>query len=262
MTESIGYLRLVDDLRAAQEREAAEHGMTVDEYGAECERKRIRKLHTQAAWKLGEHAEAIARKHTRTAEDSRRIVEGDFRGWDKKPLTQAFAWFKSRAPFLVLAGGTGNGKTTAAIAVACHWARRGIYRPSDFARKKVPEHRLHDIDALPQKPLIVKGGNLHLHVHPKYDERKMGYAPEALWTPFLVIDELGGTSPEPYRTAAAVEEVFDTRNRDGLRTIATTNLNAESLRKLYGERVYDRIREGGHIAPIKAQSHRKAWRAK
>lgn len=81
----------------------------------------------------------------------------------------------------------------------------------------------------------------------------------------LVIDDLG-TEKFPFtyygQTANPLEEMLEIRyrlsfNRDHTRTIVTTNLTDEEIRRRYGYRIYDRMNEMFAVVTIHGDSLRK-----
>lgn len=64
--------------------------------------------------------------------------------------------------------------------------------------------------------------------------------------PELVLDDLGAEYwDEAGAFQANLDSLIDARYRDYRRTIITTNVNLQEFRRRYGERIYDRLRDGG-----------------
>jgi DNA replication protein DnaC len=55
----------------------------------------------------------------------------------------------------------------------------------------------------------------------------------------------------------ALASIVDARYAACLKTIMTTNLNAERFKATYGERIADRIRESGRFRDVAGQSVRR-----
>jgi DNA replication protein DnaC len=79
----------------------------------------------------------------------------------------------------------------------------------------------------------------------RYDEEAMN---KLLRTPRLVIDDLGGEYLDKGGFyASLLDELINERQSSSRPTIMTTNLAAEAFKARYGERIVDRIREGGRF---------------
>lgn len=74
----------------------------------------------------------------------------------------------------------------------------------------------------------------------------------------LVLDDVGAEySDQRGALQSKLDRIIDARYREYRRTIITTNLSANDFRERYGERLFDRLREGGRWESIKAQSMRR-----
>lgn len=133
------------------------------------------------------------------------------------------------APCLVLLGGTGSGKTVAAL----HAIRR--LEAGSFAR--APE----------------LGGA----VRPTFDERKLGQRElDPRSVRLLVIDDLGAEQLTP-RFAEALFLAIDARQDVSRRTIITSNLGKEDFRPRYDARVIDRLNAIARVASLGGDSLRQ-----
>lgn len=73
----------------------------------------------------------------------------------------------------------------------------------------------------------------------------------------LVVDDLGAEySDKAGFMQVMIDALIDTRYSEYLPTLITTNLNAKSFRDRYGERVADRMREGGAFFEFQEKSMR------
>ncbi len=137
---------------------------------------------------------------------------------------------------LALLGKVGTGKTHLACAITIELMRKtgkqAYYRTvRDMIRevratwhRDAPETEANVIDRLTQAPL-------------------------------LVLDEVGvmtGTDNE----MLILFDVLDGRYREGLPTIVSSNLNRQGLQDTLGERMYDRLRDGGKVLVFDWASHR------
>lgn len=74
----------------------------------------------------------------------------------------------------------------------------------------------------------------------------------------LVLDDLGDEFPDGAGFHAhTLRQLIAGRHRDGLATIATTNLDRGQVAKRYGERIADRLGEGGAWLDCPGESLRK-----
>ena len=74
-------------------------------------------------------------------------------------------------------------------------------------------------------------------------------------TRLLVIDDLGAEYASPVWDMLLFE-LLDTRHGDCLPTVLTTNLGKEKLRERYGQRLAERVREGGAAVFLNGESMR------
>jgi DNA replication protein DnaC len=90
---------------------------------------------------------------------------------------------------------------------------------------------------------------------PKYDDGAMG---RLLQTGRLVVDDMGVEFiDERGAYQSLLDEVINDRYANRRPTLLTTNLDAESFKARYGERIADRIRECGKFVSVGAASMRK-----
>ena len=75
----------------------------------------------------------------------------------------------------------------------------------------------------------------------------------------LVIDDLGVEYADAGGSVQAkLDSLIDARYRDYRRTIITTNLNRAAFEIRYGERIYDRLRDGGAFFEAASESQRES----
>jgi IstB-like ATP binding protein len=129
---------------------------------------------------------------------------------------------------IVLSGGVGAGKTSA----ACWWLR-------ERARRGVAGWFM-------TAALLARW--------PRYDVGEMA---RLLRIDALVIDDLGTEYMDDKGNFMAIlDEVIDSRTANEKQTLVTTNLGVEAFRERYKDRVADRIRESGRFLSVSAPSRR------
>ena len=139
-------------------------------------------------------------------------------------LATARAWLAGDRAILVLAGGKGVGKTTAASWIASQSPGASF----------LDAWRLMRVDT--------------------YDEATMSRLERC---PLLVLDDMGGEYADAKgKLASLVDGLVNARYADMRRTVVTTNLPAAQFKARYGERVADRIREVGVFVELKGESLR------
>lgn len=146
--------------------------------------------------------------------ERRLFAEGRFRATEL--AAQAVdAFMASGKTFLVLLGGPGTGKTSA----ACHalTKQRGFY-----------------VEALTLK------------YSSPWDEEGAKLLHRARSTPLLVLDEVRESPPDE-RWAEKLEYLLNGRHSADRRTILTTNLDKERLRGVVGPRVWDRFADSASL---------------
>lgn len=128
--------------------------------------------------------------------------------------------------FCLLKGGTGVGKTVAAVAA--------------MAAVLLADER-DDLPCLFVR--AVEGARLGL-----YDAEDKALVGQMIKATVLVVDDLGAefmSEGSIWRTI--LDEVIDTRYGDRATTILTTNLDSAAFKARYGERISDRIRHAGIV---------------
>lgn len=215
---------------------------------------------------FGSHAEQMAHEHEqeearkRSAELAERLVKGPARRaklcktlegrmsdkllaeieadtsklWPTKAWRAVQSWLVSPFPALVLCGGTGSGKTIAAI--------RAMLEDT---------HRAQFVRALHLGP----------HFQPWSWEADLRLAPLDVTCGFLVVDDLGDESVTDGRSMRALQEIGDARQSIRRRTAYTSNFTAEKFRAHYQEhapRFLSRLKATARIATIDDIDHRGA----
>lgn len=142
-------------------------------------------------------------------------------------------WARAGSWCLLLLGGVGCGKSTAAAAHAVEFTKAN------------PKSRL------PVWARAVEASRMSAFGDSAEDRF-------ASWreAPLLVMDDLG-TELMTATWQQALDDVLDWRYQHSLPTILPTNLAAEEFKKRYGERITDRIREGGTVRELAAKSMRR-----
>jgi len=167
------------------------------------------------------------------------------------------------ADILVLSGSPGCGKTIAAALWVFHFVNdpaRWTFDNKIEKPVKKGQVRYVDVEGLnrprfiAQTPIWVTAARLSRQ--DRYDEDSMS---ELLTTDHLVVDDLGGEYLDKNGFyIGLLDELVNEREANKRPTIFTTNLNAKAFHDRYGERIYDRIKEGGRFIACGTSSMRKA----
>lgn len=75
------------------------------------------------------------------------------------------------------------------------------------------------------------------------------------YAPLLVLDEIGVQSGSD-NELAILFDVLDGRYREALPTVVISNLNRQGLQEAIGERLFDRLRDGGKVVVFDWESYR------
>lgn len=139
-------------------------------------------------------------------------------------------WLAGDAPWLVLCGSKGTGKTVAATWAVAEVIRRGdtaaFRRASEIARLSSFEVGAAELGSLARVGLFA-------------------------------LDELGAENLTDH-ARGQLHELLDRRHESPrLRTVVTTNLRASALAERIGERLVDRIKQGGGFREISGASLRE-----
>lgn len=151
--------------------------------------------------------------------------------------TAALVASRGAVDFLVLSGGPGCGKTVASVA----WIAAYVSDPKLWGKDAIYGSRRPEF--IGTAPIWITAARLARC--DRYDE---SYMTKLLRTPRLVVDDLGGEYLDKGGFyASLLDEIVNERQAESKPTIMTTNLNAEAFKERYGERIIDRIREGGRF---------------
>lgn len=154
------------------------------------------------------------------------------------PLEETIAIHASSgsSEFLVLSGGPGCGKTVAAVCWLLEYVADPKKWQKDANDKRVPVFT-------GTRPIWVTAAKLARC--DRYDEEAMT---RLLRNPRLVIDDLGGEYLDKGGFyASMLDEIVNERQAESKPTIMTTNLDAAGFTARYGQRIVDRLREGGRF---------------
>lgn len=184
-------------------------------------------LHFQACGVPASLAEASA---------AGRVLSGD-----TYPAMEAMRDWTTRpgAVFLLLAGGVGSGKTTAAVETLRLARSQAWLMDSDGA--VFSSWRFDS-----SKGLFVSAVDLE-------EKAPWSFDGDALWkrcrtVRLLVVDDLGSeTQNEKSPFISAFQDLVRRRHAEELKTVITTNVDGVTFKKRYGARVLDRITERGVV---------------
>lgn len=141
-------------------------------------------------------------------------------------------WIASSYPAIILAGGTGAGKTVAAVRLACE---------------------------LTCSVQFIKAARVGAHFERWSSDREDKIAPLGLGVDVLIVDDLGMESLDDRRSLPALEEICDARQSARTRTIFTTNLTAEQYGARYSERMRSRLfQSAGVLTTVRTRDLRRA----
>lgn len=143
---------------------------------------------------------------------------------DTHALSMARRWLASDSPSLVMHGGTGCGKTFAAMwLVATH--ERGAAFVRGHALARWPAWKEPILEADEECPWRVNLRTVSL----------------------LLVDDVGGEQ-QADTIRATLQDLLDHRLDNGLRTVITTNLGMQEFGERYGAPMMSRIKLGGIVS--------------
>jgi DNA replication protein DnaC len=150
---------------------------------------------------------------------------------DTPALLSVRAWLKTDSWCLVLGGTFGVGKShAAAVAVRDRYYDTGIYSRCWWSAAE-----------------IARAGN--------YDREAF----EEITRGFLVIDDLGAEYGDRSGSfLSQLGDIINERQSNERKTIITTNLDASPFKARYGDRIIERIREGGVFEGVGGPNLRRA----
>lgn len=139
-------------------------------------------------------------------------------------------WLTSGKCWLVLLGGTGTGKTTAAA-----WALGEVVKQRESAEARTASRlaRMSGFDEGARE--LERLSNVSL----------------------LVVDDIGAEAQTSWGQGL-LSELLDNRHQGFKKTILTSNLGQEPFKARVGERMVDRIREDGRVVVLGGKSMRRA----
>jgi DNA replication protein DnaC len=198
-------------------------------------RGELERLRAEAQTRAAREAHArlvLEQVGSRVSDDvARRLVAGE--GLDDTPAHVAVRdWLASDRPTLVLSGGTGVGKTVAAV------------------RAMMTRTRVQFIRAL----------RIGAHFERWASDRESNVVALDLGADLLVVDDLGQEPIEDRRAMPAIEEVLDSRQSERTRTLITTNLDADAIRDRYSERIRSRLAQNAKLFAVPGDDRRRVRR--
>lgn len=200
---------------------AAEHAALMRETDA------IQRMESEKALALAEKGRAKANLRAMAGD---RVGDALATSTETPALLSARAWWPSTSWCLALIGDLGVGKSVGAGWIALQALEAG------------KTARWLDARDAAVSPIFGTEGSTRAHRAREVD--------------LLVIDDLGAGAPsEAWK--AWVEAILGYRHAREFRTVVTSNANAEKFKALVGERMVDRIREGGVVKDFGGASLRK-----
>lgn len=195
---------IVAEMRELHDRRARDLGITPDELD---ERNRL----ADEARKHAAERDRWMRSYCHDVAEKvlAEVWDGPVR--DEAPLVAARKWWGSNVPMLILCGTTGTGKTVAAVSLVREHGGE-IVRAIDLARR----------------------------IDPWSDEIKRGVRELRLDAHLSVLDDLGAETDNS-RAKEALYRYVEARLRTGARTVITANMPKADFRRLYGDRIADRL---------------------
>lgn len=162
--------------------------------------------------------------------------------------TDATRAVEGASDILVLSGGPGCGKTVAAAV----WISVFVKDEKNWSKANDPDLCIHP-KMICKTPVWVTAAKLSRWE--RYESAEMA---KLLHASRLVIDDLGGEFLDKGGFyASLLDEIVNERQGASRPTVMTTNLDASAFKERYGERIVDRIREGGRFVGCGNQSLRK-----
>lgn len=159
-----------------------------------------------------------------------RAERGEPRRFDQtEAAVAARAFVESRKSMLLLFGGVGAGKSTAAA-----WT---------LLRARSVGNEPHEITLDPTRGMFVRATELARMS--KFDDG--GEWARVLRVRWLVVDDLGVENMGDF-WAERINELLDVRYGDRLRTVLTANKSRDEFKAIYGDRIVSRIRDDGLVA--------------
>jgi DNA replication protein DnaC len=143
---------------------------------------------------------------------------------------------------LLLSGPKGTGKTVAAVKLA-HEALAAAMARSPERTREDPARAVLFLRAC----TFARGS--------AYGTEAAATLERVTSTRLLVLDDLGAELSSPVWEMLLFEAI-DTRHGDMLPTVITTNLGPQALLKRYGERLTERVCEGGAVVQLNGESMR------
>lgn len=155
-------------------------------------------------------------------------IAGWLLGLDERPTMRAARRYLAQdsLPVLFLAGKTEAGKTQAAVEVLADWVRRHPWNAQPSGRTA---------------PLAVYLQASELAAFRRFQDGGEAVLRELMAAPVLVLDDVG-TEVATGIGNALLYDVVCARHGNNRRTVVTTNLGPEELKRDYDERVLRRLR--------------------
>lgn len=153
-------------------------------------------------------------------------------------------WFNHSNGFFIFIGKPGCGKTTLAIALGNYY----------LEMKK--ELQLQEFGLFKEEVAHYPHATF-LPMWAFYNELKESYEKGGVWTEkevkdkyldadFLILDDLGSGMKSDWEVKCAFE-VVDHRWSNGLKTLISSNLDLDEIKKVYGERFHSRLTDSKNL---------------
>jgi DNA replication protein DnaC len=244
-----------------REAQAAARGMSVPEWEATLAAEQERG-EAERRGRLLELAHRLAQQRTEDrltcrSSDVAMVSSGAIE--DTEALCHVRGWLEGTQPALVLCGGVGTGKTTAAAWAA--WTTEHASLLGLAARLLEPgqdrESASAKLRSMPCQIEAVRALLLGRRADPWKQDLAAGVQPLNFGAELLVLDDLGTERPDDARFAEGLFRLIDERQDQDHRTLITTNLRRADIRPRYGDRIADRLNHIGRAVEIKGASMRR-----
>lgn len=240
---------VVREISEARRKRAEAAGLTVEEHDARLAEDLLASEAAERAWDRAK-LEAMARARARVPGCD--IAAATL---DTEATRHARRWYTGPEAALVLCGGVGTGKSTAAALVAYEAELAALLGRAQHVTHLDREERGKRFAAFGPSVDVVAATMLGRRFDPWKQDADAGVVPLATGCALLVLDDLGTEAPGDRRFTDALFQIVDTRSER--KTLITTNVARADIRPRYGDRIADRLNHIGRAVEIKGASMRR-----